>query len=119
MQNKVLDISKINLFDETKKTENTIKTLIKTTNIEDRIYTILDKYSDFSRFYLNLTDYCWVISFKPEVCQGDFNVMTKTMIEIIIYKDSNDNIIMNISENINKINEWSDLLKDLSRLKSI
>jgi hypothetical protein len=119
MQNKVLDISKINLFDETKKTENTIKTSIKVIDIEDKMSNILDKYSEFSRFYFNLTDYYWVISFKPEVCQGDFELMTKTMLEIMIYKDSNNNSIISISENIIKINEWSDLLKDLSRLKSI
>ena len=119
MQNTVLDISKINLFDETKKTDNTIKTSIKIIDIEDKMNKILDKYSEFSRFYFNLTDYYWVISFKPEVCQGDFELITKTMLEIMIYKDSNNNSIINISENINKVKEWSDLLKDLSRLKSI
>jgi hypothetical protein len=117
MQNKLLDISKINLFNETKKTENTIKTSIKTNNIEDKMNTILNKYSKFSNFYINLTDCYWAISFKPEVCQGDQNLMIETMIEIMIYKDVNDNIIINISENINKVNEWSDLLKDLVKLR--
>jgi hypothetical protein len=118
MQNKVLNISKINLFDETRKTKNTIKTSIRINNIQDIINTILDKYSEFSKFYLNLTDYYWTISFKPEVCQGDLDLMSKTMIEIMIYKDINDNSIINISENINEVKEWSDLLKDLSKLRN-
>jgi len=117
MQNKILDISKINLFDETKKKENTLITSVKITDIEDKMDEILGKYSEFSRFYINLTDYYWAISFKPEVCQGDLDLMTKTMIEIMIYKDSNNNSIISISENINKVKEWSDLLGDLIKLK--
>ena len=70
--------------------ENTVKneaetifTKIDLDKIDDIIHKILDKYSDFCKYYFNIDETYWEVSFNVGLDQ--FEEMCQTMFEIYLF----------------------------------
>jgi len=119
----MLEISKIKLYEEREFQNDDIiliKTKIKTNNIEHFLNNILDsnKYNDICKYYINLIDYTYHVSFKVGLEQLD--AMIDTSFEIEIYKDTNNNSVIIIGKKIKEHYEWKELYLELTReLKKI
>jgi hypothetical protein len=101
---------------------NIFFTNIPINEIQNNVYTILDKHKDKNgcNYYFNINDNYWSVSLNIDFSQMELEVLYKTSIEIFLYRDSNDNAILSISNNINDYEEWSKLFSDIIRkLKKI
>lgn len=90
-----------------------IKSKISISEIENSIHSILDKFDDKCKYYFDLNNNFWLVSFKVDIDQLD--AMIQTMFEIYLFKDENDRSIIIISNEINSHHEWSDVLKSLKK----
>jgi hypothetical protein len=93
--------------------QNIIKTKINLNNIENKINSILDKFDEFSKYYIHITENSWVVSFRVDINQLD--ALMKTSFEINIYKDINNNAILAISNEILEHPQWKTVYEALLR----
>ena len=96
--------------------DNLLKTNININKIEEIINNILDKHNEICKYYINITENLWTVSFNvgidqlEEMCNSSFN--------IYLFKDINNNSIINLSKEINEYHQWSEVKKDiLKKLK--
>ena len=92
---------------------NLIHTKINIQNIEKIINNILDrtKYVDILKYYINITENYWGVSFKTDASQ--IQEMCDSMFCINLYKNNDENVILALSNEINEYPQWADLQKDL------
>jgi len=97
---------------------NTLFTNISINEIQKNVYSILDKHKDKNKcnYYFNLNDHYWSISLNIDFSQTELEALYKTSIEIFLYKDSDDNAVLSISNNINNYEEWYKLLSDFNSI---
>lgn len=88
-----------------------INTQININNIENIINNFLDKYNEILKYYLYINENKWCVSFNVDLNQYD--AMIKTMFEIKIYKDVNNNAILCISKEINEHEKWCEIYNEL------
>ena len=115
-----ININTINLYKEEilKNDLSVFNTNINISKIENIINSILDKHSDTCKYYINITENYWSVSFNVGMDQLD--EMCKSSFQIDLYKDHNNNSIIILSNEINEYHQWSEVNKDLKkRLKSI
>ena len=93
--------------------QNIIKTKINLNNIENKINSILDKFDEFSKYYIHISENLWVVSFRVDISQLD--ALMKTSFEINIYKDINNYAILAISNEILEHPEWKTVYEALLR----
>jgi len=107
-----LKIETVNIFNEEIINKNQqFKTNIHLNNIEDYINSILDKNHDTCKYYFNTSENYWSVSFNVDMSQ--LEAMCKSTFEINLYKDSDNNSIIIISDEINEFEQWSDVYRDL------
>lgn len=96
-----------------------VHTKISINNIEKIINNILDrqKYTDVLKYYINITENYWAVSFKVDMSQ--FQEMCDSMFCIYLYKTIDDNCILAISNEIQEFPQWSDVQKDLFLLSKM
>jgi hypothetical protein len=82
-------------------------TNIKINDIENFINSILDKHKDICKYYFNITENYWAISFNIDISQ--LEALFKSSFTIFLYKNSDNNAIISISNEINDFEEWSKL----------
>ena len=107
-------IKNIPIYDylaEEKYCKNIIKTNIKSDDIEEKINKILDKHSNTCKYYININDSTWVVSFNVGIDQ--IEAMIKTMFEIRIFKDENNLVKIYFSEEIKEHEQWAEIYNDL------
>jgi hypothetical protein len=107
-----LNIETVNIFDRELTNDNQqFKTNINISNIEDYINTILDKHSELCKYYININENYWSVSFN--VGMNQLEALCKSTFEINLYKDINNNSIIIISNEINEFEQWSEVYRDL------
>jgi hypothetical protein len=108
--NNILEIKK---DDEIYKnfSQKIIHTKIDINKIENIINNFLDGNSKILKYYLFIDENKWCISFNVGLDQYD--AMIKTMFEICIYKDTNNNAILYISKEINEHEQWVEIYNKL------
>lgn len=93
-----------------------INTKIGVNDIENIINRVLDKHSEICKYYINIDDAYWGVSFN--VGEDQLEIMCQTMFEIRVYKDSNDFVVVCLSKDITEVQQWSDVYASLlSKLK--
>jgi 2-oxoglutarate dehydrogenase complex dehydrogenase (E1) component-like enzyme len=109
------NISKINIQKNESSTnessEKIIYTNININNIEDILNNFLDEYNEILKYYLYIDENKWCIFFNVDMNQYD--AMVKTMFEIKLYKDIDNNSIVHISKEINEHEQWMEIYKKL------
>lgn len=111
-----LDIQNIPIYNNIKLENNEVLiTKIPTEKIENTINDILDKYKEICKYYINITDYYWSVSFNVDIDQ--FEEMSKTTFEINVFKGSLNTSIIEITEGIKESNYWNELYIELMKLK--
>jgi hypothetical protein len=92
--------------------ENTdiLYTKVPIDEIEHNIIKILDKHSELCKYYININDASFTISFNVD--QSQLNAMIQTSFQINIYKYNNKPIVI-LSKEIQEHQQWTDLLVDL------
>ena len=107
-----IDIEKINIYDKELLNDNQhFLTNINIKMIEEYINNILDKHSNICKYYINITENYWSVSFNID--NNQVEELCKSMFQINLYKDTNYNSIIIISNEINEYEEWSIVYKDL------
>ena len=66
----------------------TIHTKISIDNIEKIINKTLDKYPEVCKYYINITETYWGVSFNVD--QNQLEAMCETMFELRLFKDINN-----------------------------
>jgi hypothetical protein len=112
----MLNILNIPLFNNQLKNDNEILyTKVQINQIENLINSILDKYNELCKYYINCNENYWSVSFNVDLNQ--FEKMAETTFEIKVYKDElNNNAIIELSNQINDIHYWEELKNDLKNL---
>lgn len=92
--------------------ENTdiLYTKVSLDDIESNIVKILDKHSELCKYYININDASFTVSFNVDPSQLD--AMIQTSFQINIYKYNSRHIVI-LSKEIQDHHQWSDLLVDL------
>ena len=108
----ILNIDTIPLFNSIDKNlpkdSIILKTKILLEDIENKLCTILDKHSETVKYYINITENSWAVSFNVDISQLD--AMCKTMFNIYLYKNCENNYaICYISNEINEHPQWKEL----------
>jgi Na+/phosphate symporter len=107
-----LNVESVNLFEQELLNDNQkFNTNVNINKIEDFINNILNKHQDLCKYYFNITENYWSVSFN--VGMDQLEAMCKSAFEINLYKDNNNNSIIVISNEINDFEQWSDLYRDL------
>ena len=112
----MINLSKIELYKDTffKIDKNILfKTKYPINDIENIINYTLDKYNDTCKYYIDIENSYWCVSFNVGLEQ--IEAMNQTMFLIYIYKDDANNSIIIISNEIQEHIQWSSIFKDLSK----
>lgn len=92
----------------------TTKILVK--DIEKCLNNNLDKHDKICKYYIDIENSCYVVSFNVGFDQ--INEMTATMFQINIFENMNANAVITISKEIKGHEQWrsiyTDLLRDLN-----
>jgi len=91
-------------------TKDILYTRIPLEDIECNIVKILDKHSELCKYYININDASFTVSFNVD--ENQLNAMIQTSFQINIYKYNNKPIVI-LSKEIQDHHQWSDLLADL------
>lgn len=108
----ILNIESIPLFNDIDKNLSKDSIILKTKifleDIENKLCKILDKHSETAKYYINITENSWVVSFNVDISQ--FDAMCKTMFNIYLYKNTENNYaILSLSNEINEHPQWQEL----------
>lgn len=110
----MIDISKIEwIKDKEELISNESKrfnTKYSIDQIENIINGILDKYSDFCKYYIDLENQFYCVSFN--VSYDQIEAMNLTMFTINIYKDHNNSSIVIFSKEICEHHQWQGVFND-------
>ena len=88
-----------------------IHTKISIEYIENKLNNILDKHDSICKYFIDINDNTYWVSFNVGIDQ--FEAMFKTMFSIKIYKDVTNNTILLISKEITENHNWNDIYSDL------
>jgi hypothetical protein len=114
-----INIDTVSLYKEEilKNDLSIFNTNININKIENIIHALLDKHEDTCKYYFNISENYWSVSFNVGMNQID--EMCKSTFQMDLYKDNNNNAIIALSNEINEYQQWSDVLRDLrKKLKS-
>jgi hypothetical protein len=107
-----LKIDSVTIFDkELLNDSKFFNTNINLSKIEDFINNILDKHNDLCKYYFNINENYWSVSFKVGIDQID--VMCKSTFEINLYKNEHNSSVITISNEINEYEQWEPVCRDL------
>jgi hypothetical protein len=106
----ILMRSKDNKTDEEYSYE-VINTKININDIENIISKVLNKHSDICKYYINIDESYWGVSFN--IGNDQTEIMCQTMFEIKLYKDVNDCAVICLTKEISEFQQWSDIYKSL------
>ena len=111
-----LDIANIPIYNNVNLENNEVFiTNIPIEKIENTIKNILDKYNDICKYYINITDYYWSVSFNVDIDQ--IEEMFKTTFEIKVFKGSLNISVIEITKGIKENDYWNELYKELKKTK--
>lgn len=79
-------------------------------DIEYNIIKILDKHSEMCKYYINITDASFNVSFNVD--ENQLNAMIQTSFQINIYKYNNKPIVI-LSKEIQEHHQWNNILVEL------
>jgi hypothetical protein len=85
-------------------------TKVQIDEIEHKIIKILDKHNEFCKYYININDSSFTVSFKVD--ESQLNAMIQTSFQINIYKYNNKPVVI-LSKEIYCHHQWNDLLEYL------
>ena len=94
-----------------KKSGRIIHTKLEINNIENIVNDFLDGNNEILKYYFLIDENKWCVSFN--VGMNQYDAMIKTMFEIKIYKDIDNNAILYISKEIGDHEQWSEIYKEL------
>jgi hypothetical protein len=94
---------------------NFLVTNINHENIERKINKLLDRYDDICKYYINIDESYWGVSFNVGIDQLD--AMVKTMFELRIFKTEEGTININVSKEIEEHQQWSDVNNSIKNLQ--
>jgi hypothetical protein len=109
-----IDIEKVPIFEDLNQNNDKkviIKTKVSLDKLEDFLNKILDKYHEKCKYFVNLNEIYYGISFNVGIEQ--INAMIQTMFYLYIYKDTNGQSIIKIVSEDQEHPEWKDIKKDL------
>jgi hypothetical protein len=112
----MIDSSKIELFHDDEFVSNDLKlfkTKHKIDDIENIINNILDKYSEICKYYIDIENTYWCVSFNVGLEQ--LEAFYHTMFIINLYRDINNNSIIVISKEIYEHHQWREIFQELSK----
>jgi hypothetical protein len=95
---------------ENNETSDILYTKVQLDDIEHNIIKILDKHSELCKYYININDASFTVSFNVD--ESQLSAMIKTSFQINIYKYNNKPIVI-LSKEIHEHQQWSELLIDL------
>lgn len=88
-----------------------INTKINVNDIENIISKVLDKYSEMCKYYINIDESYWGVSFN--VGTDQLEVMCQTMFEIRLYKDTNNCAVICLTKDVTELQQWNDVYRSL------
>lgn len=97
-------------YENNNETNNILYTKVPIDEIEYNIIKILDKYNEICKYYININNASFTVSFNVD--QSQLNAMIQTSFQINIYKYNNKPIVI-LSKEIQEHDQWSDILVDL------
>ena len=86
-------------------------TKINIENIENTINKILNKHDDICKYYINITDSIYTVSFNVDMNQ--LEAMCKTAFEIKLFKNNDNNSVVILSNQITEHQQWSEVYTSL------
>jgi len=78
--------------------------------IEHKIIKILDKHSELCKYYININDASFTVSFNVD--ESQLSAMIQTSFQINIYKYNNKPVVI-LSKEIHEHQQWSEFLEYL------
>lgn len=103
-------IEKFPIFSEDIHKVEPLYSRIQLEDIENDIVKILDKHSDLCKYYINISDASFNVSFNVD--ESQLNAMIKTSFTINLYKYNNKPLVI-LSKEIQEFNQWNIILVDL------
>ena len=97
-------------YENNNETNDILYTKVQIDEIEHNIIKILDKHSELCKYYINIKDASFTVSFNVD--ENQLNAMIQTSFQINIYKYNNKPIVI-LSKEIHEHHQWSDLLINL------
>jgi hypothetical protein len=97
-------------YENNNETNDILYTKVPIDDIEHNIIKILDKYNEICKYYININNASFTVSFNVD--QSQLNAMIQTSFQINIYKYNNKPIVI-LSKEIQEHDQWSDILVDL------
>jgi hypothetical protein len=88
-----------------------INTKINVNDIENIISKVLDKYSEMCKYYINIDESYWGVSFN--VGADQLEIMCQTMFEIRLYKDTNNCAVICLTKDVTELQQWNDVYRSL------
>lgn len=88
-----------------------INTKINVNDIENIISKVLDKHSEMCKYYINIDESYWGVSFN--VGTDQLEVMCQTMFEIRLYKDTNNCAVICLTKDVTELQQWNDVYRSL------
>ena len=91
------------------KESNIISTNLNLYNTEQYINNILNNNEETCNYYINITESIYCIQLKL----NDYDSILQSMVDIYIFKDDIENIILYLSDEIDMYNEWSAIKNEI------
>ena len=113
-------IKNIPLYDNVAKEKyrsNILITKINYENIERKINKLLDRYEEICKYYINIDEGFWGVSFN--VGPEQIDAMIKTMFELRIFRTEENTINIFVSKEIGEHHQWSDVHNSIKNLQFI
>ena len=107
----VLNQFKSDSYDIKQYSYEIINTKINVNDIENIISTVLDKHSEICKYYINIDESYWGVSFN--VGTDQLEVMCQTMFEIRLYKDTNNCSVICLTKDVTELQQWNDVYRSL------
>ena len=113
----MIDLSRIKFYVEDLITSNyeIINTSIKIDHVERKLNKLFDKYDEMCKYYINISNTTYYVSFNVGLDQLD--AMNKTMFKIKILKNIDEEAILIVSNQVVEHPQWNHIYVELLKLK--
>ena len=115
--NMIKNIPLYDTFVQEKYSSNILCTNISHENIERKINKLLERYEELCKYYINIDEGLWGVSFNVGADQID--AMVKTMFELRIFKTEENKINIYVSKEIREHHQWSDVHNSIKNLQFV
>jgi hypothetical protein len=111
------DINNIRFYAEdlVSKKYELINTSVPADLIEKKLNKLFDKYPEICKYYINLSNSTYNVSFNVGLEQ--LNAMNETMFQIKIFKNIDNGAVLLVSNQVAEHPQWNEIYIELLKLK--